>query len=469
MINARSGERGVALIVALIVMLVLCSLAAAILFVTETQTWTTHNYRMEAQARFLADAAAARAVNWFVNSYQTPGTISPAYTVATAGMLWNNAPVTLAAIDGQSSNFPSSADETSFYAAVHDVPISASGFQGEYSATATLVDWQAATIPFSNQASAIETWQITAQGEVKDPAGNAVVQETVTLTQQKTPLMAFATFATSTACGAVNLGGGAYTNSFDSSQGTYSQTESSANGNVGSQGNVTLGAGATVNGTASVPNPMTGACPAGVTLGSNASVTGQETGGSETPLNGLNDVPPMPQLATVTPGTGTLNVGQAMSLLPGAYGDITLASGGTLTFAPGSYYINSLSVSGTGTITISPAGQVILYVAGNGVSTPVSLTGNSLTNNTDVPADFQIVYGGTGTIEIAGGSAAYAVVYAPDATVEMTGGSDWYGSIISNTFNEMGNKTALHYDRNLVNQYLVPGPFQAVSVSRSKY
>lgn len=296
------------------------------------------------------------------------------------------------------------------------------------------------------------------------------MQEVATITQQEKPLMNYAAFATNAACGAVSLGGGAMTDSFDSSKGPYSETHSASNGNIGSGGNVSVGAGATVNGTASTPNPTVGSCPgAGVTLGSGAVVTGEEPGGAENPYLGLGDLPSMPAIATVTPGTGTVTVSSSLTLVPGAYGDVVLEGGGTLTFQPGSYYINSLSVSGTGTITISPAGQVILYVAGGGVTTPVTLTGNSLTNDTGIPSNFQIVYGGTGTVQIAGGSAAYAVVYAPNAAVEMTGGSDWYGSIISNTFNEMGNNTALHYDRSLASEYLVPGPFQVVSVSRSKF
>ncbi|HVB34723.1 MAG TPA: hypothetical protein VNJ52_10175 [Patescibacteria group bacterium] len=468
--RAGTGQAGVALIVALVVLLVLSSLAAAILFVTQTETWTTYNYRLSAEGRFLADSADQQAVNWFLNSYNPVTGVSSLYTAGLGDVLWNGAPVTLAAIDGQVSNFPSSADQTSFYNALHDRVVAASGFQGTYSATAQLIRSLPVTIPLSNQASDLETWLITAQGNVSGPSGGGTVQEVVTITQQQEPLMNFAAYATSSACGAVNLGGGAYTDSFDSSKGPYSQTHTSSNGNVGSGGNVTLGSGTIVNGTASTPNPAVGSCPgAGVTLGSGAEVTGQEPGGSVGPYLGLGDLPPMPSIAPVTPGAGTLTVNASTTLSPGAYGDIQLEGGGTLTFQPGDYYINSLSVSGTGTITISPAGQVILYVAGNAVTTPVSLTGNSLTNDTGIPANFQIVYGGTGTIQIAGGSAAYSVVYAPNAAVEMTGGSDWYGSIISNTFDEMGNKTALHYDRSLSTQYMVPGPFQVVSISRSKF
>jgi hypothetical protein len=453
-----------------VVLLILTSLAAAVIFVTQTQTWTTHNYRLGAQGRFLADTAAQRAVNWFTNDYTGVANISPPYTVGATGVLWNGAPVVLAGIDGQSPNFPSSSVASSFTTALHGQSLSAAGFRGTYSASATLLAWQGMTLPFSNQASQLETWEITAQGSVSGPRGGGVVQEVATITQQKQPLMNFAAFATSTSCGAVTLGGGAYTDSFDSSQGNYEETHAFNNGDVGSNGNITLGDQTVVNGTASIPNPTVGACPgAGVTLGSNAQVTGQEAGGFEGPYLSLGDLPPMPTIAPVTPGTGTLTVNSTTNLVPGAYGDIKLQGGGTLVFTPGNYYVNSLTVSGTASITISPPGQVVLYVAGNGMSTPVTLTGNSLTNTTDIPSNFQVVYGGAGTIQIAGGASAYSVVYAPNAAVQMTGGTDWYGSIISKTFNEMGNKTALHYDRSLASKYLIPGPFQLVSISRSKF
>lgn len=466
----RSRNRGVALIVALVVLLLLSSLAAAILFVVQTQAWSSNNFRLSAKGRFLADMAVQASMNWFSNSYAGVASFSPAYATSPNGVEWKGAPVVLSGIDGQASNFPSSAEAASFSAALQDKSVAIAGLVGSYSASATLLSWQAMTIPFSLQPSQLETWQITAQGKIVGPGGGGLVQEVAIFTQEKQPLMNYAVFATNSECGAINLAGGADTDSFDSSKGTYDQTESLSNGDVGTNGNVLLGDHTVVNGTASVDNPVTGLCPgAGVTLGPNAQVTGQEVGGFQGPLLSLADVPPMPSIAPVTPGSGQMQVNKSTTISPGAYGDISLQGGGTLVFQPGSYSINSLSVQGTGTITISPAGQVILYVAGNNTSTPVSLTGNSLTNNTGVPANFQIVYGGTSTISIAGGASAYSVVYAPNAPVVMTGGSDWYGSIISNTFNEQGNKTSLHYDRSLAKQYLIPGLFQLVSVSRSKF
>ena len=47
----------------------------------------------------------------------------------------------------------------------------------------------------------------------------------------------FAVYATGTGCGAITLSGNAYTDSFDSSQGSYQQTKKAAKGNLGVAGN----------------------------------------------------------------------------------------------------------------------------------------------------------------------------------------------------------------------------------------
>src|SRR4051812_1114289 len=50
----------------------------------------------------------------------------------------------------------------------------------------------------------------------------------------------FGAYATNTRCGALTLSGNSYTDSFDSTKGTYTQTKQLNRGFVGSSGNVTL-------------------------------------------------------------------------------------------------------------------------------------------------------------------------------------------------------------------------------------
>jgi hypothetical protein len=467
----RRQQSGIALILAIMVLFVLSSLAAAILFTVQTQSWTASNYRLDTQSRFLAETAAQGAASWFEAVYQ-PSSVT--YSSSPAGVTWNGAPVVLAAIDGQSSNYPDGATVSSFYNAMHDQMVNAPGFRGYWAASATLLNWQPVPMPFGLPTQPMETWQVVAQGHVFNPQGTTTVEQIVTLSQFLQPLLSFAAFATSPACGAVSLLGGSITDSFDSSRGTYQQTHALLGGNLGSFGNVSIGDHSTVNGSIEVPEPTLGSCPGnGVTLGPGATVTGAQSGGALAPFLPLKTMATLPVVPPFQAATGKLVVNKDQKLTPGTYGDIQVQGTAQLTFAPGIYYINSLTVSGNASIAIASAsggsGAVILYVAGTGQTTPVSLTGNSLTNTTGIPANFQILYGGSGTIQIAGGSAAFGVVYAPKAAVQMAGGSDWYGAIISSTFSEKGNPTALHYDRSLSQQFLVPGPFQVVGVSRAKF
>ena len=132
-------------------------------------------------------------------------------------------------------------------------------------------------------------------------------------------------------------------------------------------------------------------------------------------------------------------------MVPGTYGDIKVSGGSTLTLSPGVYNINSITLVGNSILKVSPAGQVTLNVAGSGVNVPVSLSGGSLSNTTQVPNNFQINYAGTNGLDISGGAASYLVVDAPNAPVKLTGGSDMFGAIIANTIDDHGG-TNFHVD-----------------------
>jgi hypothetical protein len=60
----------------------------------------------------------------------------------------------------------------------------------------------------------------------------------------------------------------------------------------------------------------------------------------------------------------------------------------------------------------------------------------------------QILYAGTGSVNLSGGTQTAAVVYAPNAPINMSGGSNWYGSVIGSTFDDSGG-TSVYYDRAL--------------------
>ena len=258
----------------------------------------------------------------------------------------------------------------------------------------------------------------------------------------------FAAYATGTGCGALNLSGGAYTDSFDSSQGTYAQTKQLANGNVGVTGNATLSGQAKINGSIAALNTTVGACQNGV--------PGISPSGQAVVTAGyirLTAAPPFPNPPRTTPGSSDVGITKNTSLSPGSFGNIAVSGGATLTLAPGTYYINSVTLSGGSIVTVSPPGQVVIQVAGNNLTgnkapRPINLSGGRIVNPSGIPLNFQLLYGGSLPVTLSGGSACYAIAYAPHSPAALSGGSDWYGVLVVGTLDDSGG-TPIHYDRSL--------------------
>jgi Tfp pilus assembly protein PilX len=250
-------------------------------------------------------------------------------------------------------------------------------------------------------------------------------------------------FATSTACAAFTMGGGATTDGFTSAGGgTYRTTKSNSTGSIGSNGNVSMNGNPTqVGGNIYVPVAAVGPCPKGVTEVGGAGVDAGDSVVAQAAQPVVT--PPAPN-----PPPPTTSISPT-SLVPGNYGNITVASHQTLTLAPGTYDINSITLTGNSTLTISPAGAVVLNVAGQGTAAPVDFTGGSLSNTSNLAANFQINYAGSGTVTLTGGAGSYAVVNAPNAALTFHGGADFYGAAIGATINDSGG-TALHFDTSLL-------------------
>jgi hypothetical protein len=155
---------------------------------------------------------------------------------------------------------------------------------------------------------------------------------------------------------------------------------------------------------------------------------------------------PLPPNTTYTAGN---------SMLPGTYGNVVVSSGTNLVLTAGTYNINSITLNGNATITVT--GPVVINVAGVGQTTAIDLTGGgsancptgtgSMCNTTGVPNNFQINYGGTGTVKLNGGSEAAVIVNAPNAPIIVNGNADVFGALIGKTIDGTGGMK-FHYDRN---------------------
>jgi len=275
----------------------------------------------------------------------------------------------------------------------------------------------------------------------------------------QTPITGFpyGAFATGTGCGALTLSGGAKTFSFNSATenppSNPPNNTSTSGGNVGSNGNVAAnGGGTAVNGTTASAVAGIGNCSQGNGITANGGASYGTP--SLIPPQSL----PVPPLPNPLPPTSAQNVNGSTALAPGSYGNLNIQGGATVTLQGGTpgnpavYTVNSISLAGGSTLEINGC-CVVINVAGVGQQNPVNFTGGSFQNNSFVPGNFVINYGGNSNISVAGGAGAYAVINAPNANISFSGGSNFYGQAIGGTISDSGG-TNFYYDNSLN----TPGP-----------
>jgi hypothetical protein len=477
----NKNQKGSALILVLVMILVLSVMGTSMMFLSQSETWSSMNYRMMSQSRYGAESGLSVAADFIVNSYTAPtaGGADPLgnYNTTVSPVTYNGQPVVLSSVAGN-SNYPIGSVVTAFQNTLNTPgSVSAGSTPVNYTATAKLLS-MGSVMSYGNPIT-VQMWQVTADGTING-VKNSKEEVTAILERQVTPSNVYAAFATANGCGALSFSGGGRTDSYNSTQLTLNaagvatppSTFNTYGGNVGSNGNLAEnGAKTTIYGTMSTPDTGVGNCSGG-------NVTAWTDNGNATVSGGLVKLPqivvfPPPNIPA--PGATNENISNGVTLAPGNYGDISLSGHGVLTLTPGIYNINSISEQGANTaVTLGPDptthlyGQVTLNVAGVNQTTPISLTGNGLQNPTLNPSDFQINYAGTGTIKIAGNSSAAAVVYAPNASVTLTGGSDFYGAILANTVTDAGG-TAIHYDLNLSNTSFIVSNYMLDAFNWAKF
>jgi Tfp pilus assembly protein PilX len=490
----RNSERGSALVFSLILVLVLSVMAASLMFLARSETWSGMNYRMMTQARYGAEAGVNAAANFLMSTAYVPpaapaggafaGFNTSVYPVTDIG----GNPIYLSTLKGQPANYPNAAMQTAFAGNVNG-NLQAGSTTVKYTASAQLMS-MVSIIPFGTTTPmTIQTWQITAHGDISS-VQNAEAEVVTTLERYISPAFAYAAFADGNGCAQLSFTGNGQTDSYDSGNLTVSggviQPPTGSQiltfgGNVGTNGNQTdSGSQTTVNGTLSTPNAGTGVCSSGNMTALTGSST-QVTGGLvqlPSPVTYPTPTDPPPGTTNITMSNGTQTLGPC-NVTPCSYGDIVLNGGSQtnptiLSLTPGVYDINSLSISGNAEISLAPDpitgqyGTVIINVAGNNNTTPIAIAGNAINNPTYDPSLIQITYAGTGTVQIAGNGACAAVVYAPNAIVDFKGNGAFYGSVIANQILDVGNGN-INYDLRLKKKLFTVGNYVLNTFTWNKY
>lgn len=256
----HGSQSGVALILALIVLFILSAMAAGMMSVTQTEIWSTANFRSTTQARYIAEAGIQQAVNYLSNrasllQVSTPGAVAsiPTDSTCTAGGTTATMPVTcgsttkvnvfvqssttdpvanIVTSGSNASTYFSAANIADFQAKVGDgnstTPVSSTSFStlnggagGHYSVAAQLLSVRAD--PASGLA---QMWKLISVGAVPTANGVAKVQVVETFeiwTKTSTSGGPSTTInvnggvqAGSSACGAITVSGGSGLESYNS-------------------------------------------------------------------------------------------------------------------------------------------------------------------------------------------------------------------------------------------------------------
>ena len=358
---------------------------------------------------------------------------------------------------------------------VNDAPVT-------FGAVATLKSMHTLTDSINGGTTVLQTWEIIGTGTITG-ARDATVSVSSIVERQPQPIYSYAAFAQDNGCAALDFGGGANTDSYDSTAALVGGVPVTSNtyGNVGTNGNLTeVGSTTIIHGSLSTPRAGVGACSVqnvtALTQNGGATVsdglvqlsqpityptptvpTGVPTTSASFTQNG--GCPAGVSYCTVTPNGATITPPSSTSTV--TLGNVSTNGNSVLHLNAGIYNINSITTNGSSILQID-SGPVIFNVVGSGQSTPITINGGALVNQTGfIPQNVQFIYAGNGTVKVNGGSKTAALFYAPNATGTLTGNGAVYGALVMRYITDMGGAN-IHYDRHL-NQSMVTAGNWALS------
>jgi choice-of-anchor A domain-containing protein len=514
----HNHDRGIALVLALFLMSAMSVLAASLMFLSQTETYASMNYRMMSQARYAGEAAVQKASDFLLDGaqYAVPTATNVVDPLANydrssspvrcaGGGCTAGQPIVLSATASVASNYPAAAVQTAFDTAAQG-SLAAGPITVNYGAYATLKAMQEFQA-FGGTQNVVQIWEITGVGSL---AGSrpATVEVVAIVETPKVPANNYSAFATDDHCGAMTFAGSTQTDSYDSRDltGATAPSPDEDGGDVGTNGNLTISGGAVdIYGNLYSPRTGVGECTAGavtaLTTSDIATVSGSIV---QLPTVVTYPAPPLPApsltaaVSLSSAGT-TLTTCAALGLTPVTNCNV---SGNTITIqgtnidgtplalpsltldgmvslvltatsGPAEFNFNSITLEAGAEIkvAVTAADQAVLVnIAGKNpdnsdIAIPVDLVGGTFAAadvsgcaacSTYDAAMLQFVYGGTGEIKMAGHTDAAATIYAPNAAFTLEGTADLYGSILAKTVNIAGSAN-IHYDRRLAEDFYVMG------------
>lgn len=299
----KRDEQGIALVITLFLMASLSALAVSMMFLSQTETASSRNYRTMSQARYASEAGVHKAINYLNDPIaygkpnaaalaafditKSPVTCVTGCTKTTTGTCDASTPalaassgcvVLVANFGGLSSNYPDAAIVSAFSSAAQGtLAVNSSGVTNNAAlgtvrfGTAAILLTVRPLVAYGGTADVVQTWQIVADGSAGPSGALATVEVAGTFEKSAVPAETFAVFATDPGCGAITYQGNGGTDSYNSHPPGGGSVALSGGlpvvtmggGAIGTNGNLSLGGTVDVWGTLSTPRAGVGSCTAG--------------------------------------------------------------------------------------------------------------------------------------------------------------------------------------------------------------
>ena len=228
----------------------------------------------------------------------------------------------------------------------------------------------------------------------------------------------------------IRLANNINSDSYDSGAGVYGSANRTENGDVCSDGPVTLASGADVYGNAAGSEVI-------VSAGSGATISGSSTNQPSAGTHASIDF----SSASASNDNDTIERGPtwAPPFYNSSSGDMVVNNGRGVTLESGTYYFRNFNLAGGSRLYI--AGEVKIYV-----DNALTFDNGTVANYSQIPSNLQL-YVGAGPVNVQGGNQLFASIYAPGADVKIANGSGFFGSIIGKSLDVQGAN--IHFDEAL--------------------
>ncbi|GEM_PF-700097 len=218
--------------------------------------------------------------------------------------------------------------------------------------------------------------------------------------------------------------------SYNSDSGAYAGTRTWHDGDVGSNGTITIANGAIVGGGVATSQP------GGLSINAGATVYDDTT--STAPRQEVPDVP-----QTEFDWAAAHN--QNLSGISGSftYNPSTKAfeTSGSVTLSSGVYYFSSIILKNSASMEVAPGATVMIYVTGD-----IEMKNSAAMNTAGAPKDLQIY--SQGDIVLKNSGDIHAVFYSAGGEADLRNSGQFFGAVVARDI-VVHNSAKFHYDRSL--------------------